>query len=124
MRKSVHCLTAALLAACGLFGLPLRAEVRIDAVSGSPFGVARIEIRDDVEGLPPPEEFAVFEREGRALYPAVDTGPVRRLLRDLLNIRRPLQFKAYFLFQGEGPLEIRLFSPDAEPIAVMPREDR
>ncbi|HMO85663.1 MAG TPA: hypothetical protein PKC18_12180, partial [Lacipirellulaceae bacterium] len=70
------------------------------------------------------ERFMVGGAEGRVRYPVVmGDRPVRRLLRDLLEIDRPRSATIYFLFRGSEPLEIEAYAPTAQKVRVVPRTD-
>lgn len=92
------------------------AQVEVQAFAGEPFGVGRIRIqRADAPRVD------LYEADGRLLYPAVDDGPVRQLVRDFLPIDLPDDVEQYFLFRGDAPLTLRLHSPDSQPITVRVR---
>lgn len=118
-----------------------------EAYAGKPFGVGRITLSLPEEALPEPlgaEGLRVSDPEGRVLYPAVGVpvvgnllrgvveqtplfsgGPVRQevggLLRELL--KQPAPTTIYFLFRGEGPLELFITGRQQFHITLVPRDD-
>ncbi len=98
----------------------------IVAASGSPFGVGRITIQlpaGDGEGgsLLSPTIPTLTEKNGRVLYQAAASTPVRAVLRELLN--RPQMATVYFLFTGDQPLELTLYGPSGIERQVTPQAD-
>jgi len=114
-----------------------------EAFRGEPFGVGRVDVlllehqQPEVLG---PVGLGLSEANGRVLYPAVDAGelgraavesvrgvlgesrrPVLRLLADL--IPTPPKAEIYFLFQGDGPLELVVQSRRVDKLVVTPRDD-
>jgi hypothetical protein len=105
------------------------AEIRVEAYRGEPFGIGRVSFE-----LPPgssaaavsDDRIAVTESNGRVLYPVLKSRsarPVRRILRDFLNIELPLRPTFYFMFRGDEPLELTLHAPDPQPITIRPEDD-
>ena len=99
---------------------------RVEAYSGYPFGVARVEIplgpgsQNTIEA----NGFAVVEQNGRALYPAFSTGRAGRVLGRLLGTEfQPAasRLNVWFLFQGDGPLQVSILTPDAHSLTIVPR---
>ena len=143
-------LAAMLLAALAPAGeawaqMPVVAE----AVAGEPFGVGRIIADLPPDLLPAPlgvDGLGVSDKDGRVLYPALRSGvvgplvkeilgadspltsggPVRQqvggLLRDVLA-NRPPRATIYFLFRGDGPLALELQAARPIPLQVVPRHD-
>ena len=115
------------------------AQVRVEAVVGSPFGVGRIEITVPQQILPEglgAAGIGLTERNGRVLYPVIanrgvpdavksilsqSRRPLGRLLGDILD--QPGKTVIHFLFQGDGPLEVTLQTARAERFVVRPRAD-
>jgi hypothetical protein len=118
-----------------------------EAFAGKPYGVGRIVVDLPETMLPQPlgaEGLALTERDGRVLYPVVETpafakimkevldsdtpltrgGPVREQVGGLLRgfMDRPPQTTIYFLFRGEGPLYITLQARLPIPINIIPRQ--
>jgi len=99
------------------------AQVRTEAYLGTPFGVGRVEL--DLPPYVPPEVpvsgagVKLRDQDGRVLYPAIADRPVLGLLRDVLD--RPQRAEIYFLFQGDGPLELTAQAQSSRTFAVTPR---
>jgi hypothetical protein len=119
------------------------AQIRAEAVRGEPFGVGRVDVvlprhlHPHPLGLP---GLALGEADGRVLYPVVDfpelgaavlrevrgvldqsRRPIGRMLGELLD--PPPRATVYFLFQGDGPLELTLQSGRTDTFVVRPRTD-
>ncbi|WP_218931934.1 hypothetical protein [Adhaeretor mobilis] len=102
------------------------AAPRVEAYSGAGFGVGRVTVPVDrgEPSLPISDErFTVESAGGRVLYPALKIAPVRRLLRRILEIDTPAAVTMYFLFVGDEPLRLDLYSPTQQTITVTPRRD-
>ncbi|MEQ8836297.1 MAG: hypothetical protein RID07_05775, partial [Lacipirellulaceae bacterium] len=69
------------------------------------------------------ERFTVESADGRILYPALKIAPVRRLLRRILEIDTPAAVTLYFLFRGDAPLDLEVYSPTRQRITVQPVTD-
>ena len=99
-------------------------QEEIIAAAGSPFGVGKLTImlpRGAAVSSDPGNEYTLAEKNGRALYSAFSQGPVRGLLREILD--RPQSVAVYFLFKGDAPLELTLYSPEAVDRQVVPQND-
>lgn len=101
------------------------AQVDVEAVVGRPFGVGRITMRaEPLAGQPlvplSDDRFALREASGRVLYSTLDQAPVRRLLRQFLELQGPQQVTFYFLFRGDEPLDLTLYTPEPQRVAVRP----
>lgn len=135
----------------GLFGAGLLAEARAQIVEasafvGEPLGVGRLVIDLPQSALPVPlgvDGLGLSEKAGRVLYPAIHNpaipgvvknllggpsplttgGPVREqvggILRGVLN--RPPRTTIYFLFRGDGPLELTLQGRESLPLVIQPQ---
>ena len=92
-----------------------------EAIVGEPFGVGRISVRlpDARPGFFGERNFLLRDANGRALYAAFESQPVRAILREVLN--RPQDVAVYFLFTGKEPLELELLAPEPVRIRVVPR---
>lgn len=108
-----------------------QAAPRVEAYIGSQlagrtFGVGRVTVAVD-RGEPSiplsDERFTVESADGRVLYPALKIAPVRRLLRRLLEIDTPAAVTLYFLFQGDEPIQLDVYSPTRQTITVQPVQD-
>jgi hypothetical protein len=101
--------------------LALGAEV--EAYVGAPFGVGRVTVPvfRGAPALPLSDErFTALEANGRVLYPVVKVEPARQLLRGLLGIETPRNVTLYFLFRGDDPFEMSVFSPLESGARVRP----
>jgi hypothetical protein len=128
---------------------PLAAQpprIEAEAFWGEPFGVAKVVVDLPPQLLPEPlgvEGLGVSEKDGRALYPALHNpaipglvkgllaadspltsgGPVREevggILRGVFN--RPPRTTIYFLFRGDGPLELSIEARQSLRLKVQPR---
>ena len=54
------------------------------------------------------------------MYPVLENAPVRRLVRQFLGIETPLQVTFYFMFRGDEPLRLTVYSPEAQQLTVRP----
>ena len=110
-------------AALTAFGTSAFAQQReeVVAAAGSPFGVGKLTValpRGVAVSPTADDEFTLTEKNGRALYPAYANTPVRGLLRNFLD--RPQMVTVYFLFTGDGPLDLRLYAPTGISRTVAP----
>lgn len=116
------CLT---LSVCFLVVPTSEARTRVEAYAGRPFGVGRVTV-DLPSGQPlaplGDDRFAITEANGRVHYPVLQAAPVRRLLRDLLDISAPRNVSLYFLFRGDAPLDVTVYAPKGERIRVVPQK--
>ncbi|NIP86067.1 MAG: hypothetical protein GTO03_11070 [Planctomycetales bacterium] len=96
--------------------------IRVEAVSGVPFGVGSIILPRGVEGGGDPwadGRMDIRDAAGRLLYPVYGDGPVRQLIRDYAGIRG--RVRLYFLFRGGDPLNVQLHIPQEVRLHVVPR---
>jgi hypothetical protein len=94
------------------------------AAAGSPFGVGKLTMmlpRGVAIAAEPGDEYTLAEKNGRALYQAYQQAPVRGLLREILD--RPQAITVYFLFKGDGPLELTLYTPEGVERQITPQND-
>ena len=120
--------------------------IEVEAISGTAYGVGRISIRFPKEAMPVgigARGISVWEANNRILYPTVQVpadntvvknlllkspllegGPVRRgvagILQDVLN--QTPQTTVYFLFRGDGPLNVTLQTRGARRLTIVPRD--
>jgi hypothetical protein len=98
-------------------------KIEGDALVGNPFGVGRITL----SGLDAPlDQTRLFlvEKNGRAHYPAVHEGAFGRVIGQVLGdpTQRPLaNVTVWFLFRGQQPLELTLYTPQPVAVTVVPR---
>jgi hypothetical protein len=114
-----------LIAACAA-GSASRAHADVEAYSGEPFGVARVTVpvfRGEPSLPLNDERFTVLEATDRAFYPVVKTEPARQFLRGLLGIETPRNVTMYFLFRGNEPFDLSVYSPIEQGAHVVPRND-
>ena len=105
------------------------AQVRLrgEAFSGQPFGVGRVEV-EIAEPLQPEilgaDGLGIRAKDNRVLYPAVERRPLLGAAKELLSgakrpavriigefLDRPGRTSIYFLFVGDGPLELSVAVP-------------
>jgi hypothetical protein len=104
---------------------PQVAHARVDAEAliGQPFGVGRVTI-SGLEFAIDANRVQIAERNGRVFYPAAAQGVVGRLIGQILGdpAGRPAPgVTIYFLFRGNEPLELTVYTPQAVPLVVQPR---
>lgn len=98
------------------------AQFRTEAYLGTPFGVGRVELELPPQLVPEvlgPAGVKVAETGGHVFYPVVADRPVLAFLRNVLE--RPQRAQVYFLFQGDGPLELTVQTQSPRTITVSPR---
>lgn len=105
-------------------GSPARAEVSGEAYSAKPFGIARISFSGADVGSIDERLVRIEEKTGRVFYPVKSTGVFGKLLLRVLGA--PDEGAAgnvslLFLFKGEEPLEMTLFSPAKTEFKLTPR---
>lgn len=102
-----------------------RGRIEAEAAAGRPFGVGRITLnRGDLRGAAIDENRVfVLERDDRVYYPAFRYGRFGALLGGALGIGdgTPGNLTITFLFVGDEPLRIRVFTPDPIDIDLAPR---
>jgi hypothetical protein len=113
-----------------LFGLSSEAAlaaIDVEAIPGTPFGIGRLTVTvppSDASAAAVAGGYLLEEENGRALYPAFSTGVFRRLLGRVLGVdtrQAPVSVTALFLFTGDEPLRLTLYTPTANRISVTPR---
>jgi len=109
-----------------LFARPGQAAASAEAFVGEPFGVGRVTI-DILRGEPllplSDERFTILEANHRVLYPALKQEPVRRLLRGLLKRESPRKVTIYFLFRGDQPFDLSVFTPHEQGVRIRPQRN-
>jgi hypothetical protein len=114
-----------LLSLC-LAGSATSARAETEAYAGEPFGVARVTVpvfRGEPSLPLNDERFTVLEADGRAFFPVVKAEPARQFLRGLLGIETPRNVTMYFLFRGDEPFDLSVYSPIEQGARVVPRND-
>ncbi len=100
------------------------AEPGVEAIAGDPYGVGRWTVQ-----LPPGvnpallgnNSFVLSEKNGRAMFQAFQTEPLRAAAREFLG--RPQTATVYFLFTGDAPLQLELFTPTGTTTVVTPQRE-
>ncbi|MEO8497174.1 MAG: hypothetical protein ABI614_19040, partial [Planctomycetota bacterium] len=90
------------------------------AIPGTPFGVGSVVVpitAGDATDLFAATGFAIEEAEGRVFYPAFSN----TLLRGLVNPGTSSSLTVSFLFTGDAPLKVTVYSPAPQTIDVQPR---
>lgn len=116
----VSCLSLAWLAA----SLPARAEVSGEAFSAKPFGIAKISFSGADVGSIDERLCRIEEKNGRAFYPVKSAGAVGKFLERILGTPdegAATSVSILFLFKGEEPLELKLFSPAKTELTLRSR---
>jgi hypothetical protein len=101
------------------------ARVEAEALVGRPFGVGQVSITGLDVAIDANRVF-IEEKNGRVFYPAVTQGVLGRIIGQILGgpTDRPTGgVTIYFLFRGDEPLELTVYTPQAVPLAVQPRAD-
>ncbi|MGY8766880.1 MAG: hypothetical protein ACKVH8_00445 [Pirellulales bacterium] len=97
-----------------------------EAVIGRPFGVAKITVTLSKSDFGVPIDshgFSLKESSGRTFYPSFSTKRVLPILQSLIGIDAvtpPQQLTIYFLFQGDAPLDITVYTPSQQRIRIAP----
>lgn len=95
-----------------------------EAYVGQPFGVGKIDLGITPEMLPSPlgaEGILVKEANGRIHYPVVAASAVGGFFAELVGSQPRATF--YFLFRGDGPLEIELLARRPIRFVLTPQPD-
>ncbi|MEX2185865.1 MAG: hypothetical protein WD875_03685 [Pirellulales bacterium] len=105
-----------------LAGLSTYAAAQIDAeaVPGEPLGVGRISVRladGATAGLSGIDALELTESSGRILYPARNAGLLGRLA-DPTD--EPGRLTILFLFRGNEPLDVTLYTPTKQTVRITP----
>ena len=118
-----------IVTALGLvFGEVAQARVDGEAVVGQPFGVASVTI-SGLDAAIDANRVLLTEKNGRVFYPTATAGALGRILGQILGdpADRPATgVTVNFLFRGEEPLELTVYTPTAvqltlRPVAANPR---
>ncbi len=99
------------------------AEPGIEAIAGDPYGVGRWTVQ-----LPPGvnpallgnNNFILSEKNGRVQFQAFQTESLRAV-REFLG--RPQTATVYFLFTGDAPLQLELYTPTGTATTVTPQRE-
>ena len=101
-------------------------DKKTDAIIGEPFGVGKVTIpltKEDevVRGL---HQLYVDDAQGRVHYPAFTVGMVGRFLGEILQrdeMVKANKLTVYFLFKGDAPLTLKIYTSKVHVIKVTPR---
>jgi len=115
---------------------PSAAAVSAEAFAGQPWGVGRLQVDLPSEMIPEPLGMlglGISEQSGRVFYPAIESAGLPPMVHDILSqSRRPLvrmfgdllnappKTTLYFLFRGDGPLQLTLRSKSSDSFGVVP----
>lgn len=122
MRQFAILTTAVLLL---LIARPTLARVEGEAIPGRPFGVAQVTI-SGLDVAIDANRVAIQEANGRVFFPAVSQGVFGRLIGQLLGspTDRPAGgVTIHFLFRGEQPLDLTIYTPQPVSLTVNPNPD-
>ncbi len=101
------------------------ARIEGEAVIGEPFGVGRITFSAaDVGGSIDEARLRIEERDGRVHYPAVTTGVIGQVIGQIIGqpiTDGPGTATIHFLFRGDAPLRLTLYTPAPRDIVLTPR---
>src|SRR5690242_632183 len=91
-----------------------RADVRVEAYRGEPFGIGRvtIELPPGASSAPASDDrITLTESSDRVLYPSMKSSGARKILRDFLGIETPRRTTFVFMFRGDDPLDLVVYTP-------------
>ncbi len=113
---------ATLLGVLFLHSVQLHAE-DIQAIPGEPFGVASILVR--LDRIPPADirnyQPEIVQAENRVFYPTLSSGR----LREILGLEGPpRQLRVWFLFRGDTPFDVTIYTPTPVRYRVTPQPPR
>ena len=97
-----------------------------EAYIGQPVGVARVSVNvfRGEPSLPLQDErFTISDQEDRAIYAVVKEEPARQFLRGILGLDTPRTVTLYFLFRGDEPLDVSVYSPVEQGMRITPKRD-
>ena len=96
---------------------PAEARVEAEALVGRPFGVGQVTI-SGLDVAIDANRVVIEEKNGRVFYPAVSQGVFGRLIgRFSAPTDRPAGgVTIYFLFRGDQPLELTVYTPQTVPL--------
>src|SRR5262245_48146147 len=101
------------------------ASGRVDgeALVGRPFGVGQVTV-SGLDAAIDANRVLLDEKNGRSFYPAVTQGVLGRLIGQILgdaSDRPATGVTIYFLFRGEAPLELTVYTPQPVRLTLQPR---
>lgn len=113
-----------------LLACPATTNADVEAYPGHPFGVGRISLPlapGDARLTLKSGGFAIHERNGRTVYPVFTEGRVVRFVGEILgggDTSMPATINVFFLFTGDAPLDVTLYTPTARRVTVRPELER
>jgi hypothetical protein len=116
---------AAVFAAISIVSQSADARVEGEALIGRPFGVGQVSVSGFGQGIDA-SRVSIEEKSGRVFYPAVTQGVFGKLISQILGsaTERPTNgVTIQFLFRGDEPLEITVYTPQPVSIIVQPQTD-
>ncbi len=100
-----------------------------EAYVGEPFGVGLVTLalpESDAAAAAGVDGFALVEANGRALYPVFTEGRILRLLGEILGNNAPVAtpnvLNVLFLFTGDQPLDLTVYTPVPRQFRVVPQQ--
>ena len=121
------CRSAAVAIVSVCFAVPFcEAAIRVEAYRGEPFGVGRVTVDLPQDDAPTADDrFGLTEAGDRMLYPVLEQRrQLGRIVRRFINIELPNRATFYFMFRGDGPLELTLHTPGVQRLTIEPEPDR
>jgi len=110
------------LVALLLVAEPAAARIDAEALVGQPFGVGTVTI-SGLDASIDASRVLIQEKNGRVFYPTATPGVLGRILGQILGdpADRPASgVTINFLFRGEEPLELTVYTPQSVPLTVRP----
>jgi len=112
-----------LVVSVGLVGVaaPAGAVGEGEAIIHEPFGVARLSI--PLTTTSASHAYEIHDAQGRVLYPALRGGPLGALVTGLLGgdpETAPNRLNISFLFTGNAPLEVTVYTPEPQRFVLKP----
>ncbi len=105
---------------------PVATGASVEAFVGEPFGAGLVTVPVTAAGPALPlsdERFLAQAEGGRVLYSVVKEAPARRFVRRLLKLETPRSVSVFFLFRGDEPFDLEVYSPSLQVIRVKPVAD-
>jgi len=102
------------------------ARVDVECHAGAPYGIARITLnRGDLRGNLDENALLIQERDGRIHYPSFRVGRLGPILSNLVGGNgAPDNLTVTFLFDGETPLHVTLYTPEVIELELVPATRR
>ena len=127
MRRTERFILLSIVCLIASYCICQRADAQVIAYAGESFGVGQLTTRvaTDASMLASVTDgFTLVETGGRVFYPVFTQGRFRRLLGEILGTGGQTtsdRLTVYFLFRGDAPLEITLYTPEPQTFHVTPR---